>query len=87
MNGIKTQIQQSYGCSQIPIRKNVLMIDDDRLIYQCGKHLVEYDLLHKKQSYILKNIEDEDITAINYVMSSSDVLSVVIAMRGAKGFP
>lgn len=48
LNGVKCQIQQSYGCSQIPIRKNVLMVDDDRLIYQCGKHIVEYDILHKK---------------------------------------
>ncbi|KAL4489496.1 hypothetical protein ABPG72_002792 [Tetrahymena utriculariae] len=87
INGVKCQIEQSYGCSQIPIRKNVLMIDDDRMIYQCGKHLVEYNLLHKKQHYLIKNIEDEDITAMNYVVSQSDTLNLVVGLRGNRGFP
>lgn len=63
------------------------MVDDDRIVYQCGKHLVEYNLLHKKQHYLLKSIEDEDITAMNYSISGQDTLNVVVGLKGSKGFP
>ena len=63
------------------------MIDNDRLIYQCGKHIVEYDLLQKKQYYIMKGIEDTEITAMNYYISSSFNLILLIGMKSNKGIP
>lgn len=34
-----------------------------------GKHIVLYDIIRKKQTYIMKSAEDEVVNALNYHMS------------------
>ena len=53
---------------------------EDSIIYSCGKHIVEYDIIRKKQTYIMKNIDDETITAMNYYASKRKAKSIAVAL-------
>ncbi len=35
----------------------------------------------------MKSIEDTEVTAMNYYLSKSDVLNIIVGTRGSKGFP
>ena len=80
-NGISIHLDGSFGCYQTPIRKNTYFCTDDTLIYSCGNHLVLYDVVRKKQKYIMKNIEDQPLTAMNYFTNSRGEISVAVALK------
>lgn len=65
-NGISLNLDTAFGNYQYPIRKNSYFISEDDMIYICGKHIVSYNLIRKRQSFIQKNSEDEQVTTMNY---------------------
>jgi len=48
INGIKVNIEQSFGNYQMPIKKNAIFMDEDSFIYMAGKHIVLHDLIRKR---------------------------------------
>jgi hypothetical protein len=66
LNGIGLTLDISFGNYQIPIKKNSYMISEDDLIYLCGKHIVSFNLIRKRQNFIIKNPDDESVTCMNY---------------------
>ena len=48
VNGIKINIEQSFGNFQMPIRKNAIFLDEDSFIYLSGKHIIIHDLIRKR---------------------------------------
>lgn len=54
----------------------------DTVIYLAGKHVVEYDIIRKRQSYITKSIEDEAVTAMNYYRTKKNVLKIAVGLKG-----
>ncbi|KAL4462030.1 hypothetical protein ABPG74_000875 [Tetrahymena malaccensis] len=80
-NGISVHLDGSFGCYQTPIRKNTFFCTDDTLVYSCGNHLVLYDVVRKKQKYIMKNIEDQPLTAMNFFTNSKGEISVAVALK------
>ncbi|EGR27724.1 hypothetical protein IMG5_190190 [Ichthyophthirius multifiliis] len=66
MNGVILKIQQSYGCQQNLFKKNLYIINNNILIYTCGKHIIQYHMQQQKQTIIIKSIEDEQVVAMNY---------------------
>jgi len=81
-NGVKLNYDLSLGFYQTPIRKNAYFISDDNLIYPSGKHLVNYELMKKKQSFILKDYEDESISAMNfYFGKQTNVTLIAVGLK------
>jgi hypothetical protein len=37
----------------------------------CGKHLVILDITRKKQSFLVKDEDDEEVSAMNYVYNKN----------------
>lgn len=81
LNGVTLSLEASFGYYQSTIRKNVYFVSDDTLIYMCGKHIVEYDIMRKKQSYIMKDLDDEAIAAMNFYLNKKKSLSVAVALK------
>lgn len=81
LNGVTLSLDVSFGYSQAPIRKNVYFVAEDTLIFLSGKHIIEYDIIRKKETYLLKNLDDESIVAMNYYMNKKHVLSVAVALK------
>lgn len=81
LNGVTLSLDVTFGYFQIPIRKNVYFVAEDTLIFLAGKHIIEYDIIRKKQTYLLKNLDDETIVAMNYYMNKKHVLSVAVALK------
>ena len=54
----------------------------DTVIYLSGRHIVEYDIIRKKQSFITKSIEDEAVTSMAYYRSKKNVLKVAVGLKG-----
>lgn len=81
LNGATLVLDASFGYYQTPIQKNVYFVAEDTLIFLSGKHIIEYDIIRKKESYILKNLDDESIVAMNYYLNKKKALSVAVAMR------
>ncbi len=81
LNGVTLALEASFGYYQNPIHKNVYFVAEDTLIFMSGKHIIEYDIIRKKESYILKNLDDESIVAMNYYMNKKKSLSVAVALR------
>jgi hypothetical protein len=42
------------------------MINEDELIYLCGKHIVKYDIATKKQTFITRTVDDEEVSSFNF---------------------
>jgi len=66
LNGIDIRLDIAFGNYQKPIKKNSYFISEDDLIYICGKHIVSFNLIRKRQNFILKNPLDEQVTCMNY---------------------
>ena len=81
LNGVTLSLDVSFGYCQAPIRKNVFFVAEDTLIFLSGKHIIEYDIIRKKETYLLKNLDDESIVAMNYYMNKKRVLSVAVALK------
>ena len=81
LNGVFLYLDVCFGYYQEPIRKNVFFAAEDTLIYLSGKHIVEYDIIRKKETYIQKALEDETILSMNYYMSKKKVLSIAVALK------
>ena len=60
----------------------VLIENKDTVIYLSGRHIVEYDIIRKKQSFITKSIEDEAVTSMAYYRSKKNVLKVAVGLKG-----
>ncbi|EGR28381.1 WD repeat protein [Ichthyophthirius multifiliis] len=81
-NGISIQLENSFGCYQTPIRKNSYFCTDDNLIYNCGNHLVLYDVVRKKQKYVMKNIEDQPLTAMTFFTNpTKGTTNIAVALK------
>lgn len=59
-----------------------LIENKDTVIYLSGRHIVEYDIIRKKQSFITKSIEDEAVTSMAYYRSKKNVLKVAVGLKG-----
>ena len=81
LNGVTLSLDVSFGYYQTPIRKNVYFVAEDTLIFLSGKHIIEYDIIRKKETYLSKNLDDESIVAMNYYMNKKRVLSVAVALK------
>ena len=81
LNGVTLSLDVAFGYYQTPIRKNVYFVAEDTLIFLSGKHIIEYDIIRKKETYLLKNLDDESIVAMNYYMNKKRVLSVAVALK------
>lgn len=81
LNGVTLSLDVSFGYFQTPIRKNVYFVAEDTLIFLSGKHIIEYDIIRKKETYLLKNLDDEQIVAMNYYMNKKKILSVAVALK------
>ena len=84
-NGLKFSIKHSFGNYQMPIQKNPMFTGEDTLIYLAGKHFVEYDLIRRRQSYILKKIEDNIVTCMNHFLSKTKLLYIAIGLHDDSG--
>lgn len=64
-----------------------LFLDD--LVYPNGKHLVCYDMMKKKQTFILKNMEDEEVSAMrfHYSRGSNRTLIAVSLKSSSESIP
>ncbi|KRX00028.1 WD40-repeat-containing domain [Pseudocohnilembus persalinus] len=79
--GIKPQLQYSLGCYQTPIQKNAHFTNDDTVMYLCGNHIVLYDIVTKKQQFIMKDIEDQETNCINkYYNQNNEELYVAVGL-------
>ena len=47
----------------------------------CGNHLVLYDIVRRKQKYIMKNIEDEAVTALNYYLGTKTEVMISVGLK------
>jgi len=65
-NGIEAKPDIAFGNYQNLIKKNSYFISEDDLIYLCGKHIVSFNLIRKRQNFIIKEPEDEAVTCMNY---------------------
>ena len=65
-NGIEARPDIAFGNYQQLIKKNSYFISEDDLIYLCGKHIVSFNLIRKRQNFIIKEPEDEAVTCMNY---------------------
>lgn len=96
INGVSLSLNICFGSQQTPIRKNMFFIGDglnplpphplnwyflDAVIYIGGRHIVEYDIIRKKQSFITKNIDDEAATALNFYKTKKGVLKIAVALK------
>jgi len=81
LNGVTLSLDVAFGYYQTPIRKNVYFVAEDTLIFLSGKHIIEYDIIRKKETYLLKNLDDETIVAMNYYMNKKRILSVAVALK------
>jgi hypothetical protein len=58
------------------------------VIYLAGRHIVEYDIIRKRQSYITKSVEDDDVTAMTYHKNKKNALKVAVGLKGSpESFP
>lgn len=53
----------------------------DDMVYICGKHLVRYNILRKKQNFTIKSLEDERITAMNYFYKNKTSSKIAVALQ------
>jgi hypothetical protein len=65
MRRIEAVVESTYGCSQMPMVKNALMLGE-YLIYLNGNQIIKHSTIHGTQKVALKPAEDECVTAINY---------------------
>lgn len=65
-NGIEARPDIAFGNYQSLIKKNSYFISEDDLIYLCGKHIVSFNLIRKRQNFIIKEPEDESVTCMNF---------------------
>jgi hypothetical protein len=88
-NGVKLKYEHSFGFYQTPIRRNAYFISDDDLVYPNGKHLICYDMMKKKQTFILKNMEDEEVSALrfHYSRGSNRTLVAVSLKSSSESIP
>ena len=84
-NGVKLSYDIALGHYQAPIRRNALFISDDNVLYPAGKHLINYELLKKKQSFLLKNYNDEPVSCMNYFRNKQT--NVTLVAVGLKNTP
>ena len=93
LNGVMLSLETSLGMHQTPLSKvngwiqNVHFVDDDKILYLCGKHLVLFDIIRKKQTYIMRTLEDEQINAITYYNSNQNnkqIFLVAISLKSEK---
>lgn len=81
LNGVTLALDVSFGHLQVPILKNAYFVAEDTIIYLCGKHIVEYDIIRKKQTYIMKQIDDQAISAMNFYISKKRVIQIAICLK------
>ena len=56
----------------------------DDLLYPNGKHLVSFDMMKKKQTFILKDLEDAEISAMkSYFSRASNSTLVAVSMKSS----
>lgn len=79
---IKHPLGKTYTSSETVPRIATFLILLDTVIYLAGKHVVEYDIIRKRQSYITKSIEDEAVTAMNYYRTKKNVLKIAVGLKG-----
>ena len=51
------------------------------MIFLAGRHIVEYDIIRKKQSFIAKSIDDESVTAIGFYKKKNNELKIGVALK------
>jgi hypothetical protein len=86
-NGIALSLDLAFGNYQHPIRKNSYFISEDDLIYIMGKHLVSYNLIRKRQNFILKSADDEAVTCMNfYYGRKSTTARIAVGLAPGSGF-
>ncbi|CAD8184741.1 unnamed protein product [Paramecium pentaurelia] len=81
INGVSITLEASFGCLQNPIRKNCMFVNDDTLMFISGKHIVLYDIIRKRQTYIMKSAEDEVVQALSFHVSHGQKLFIAIAFK------
>ncbi|CAK85762.1 unnamed protein product (macronuclear) [Paramecium tetraurelia] len=72
INGVSITLEASFGCLQNPIRKNCKFVNDDTLMFISGKHIVLYDIIRKRQTYIMKSAEDEVVQVLSFHVQLSN---------------
>lgn len=65
-NGITLNLEYAFGYYQTPIHQNTYFINEDTILYICGNHLILYDIIRKKQKYIMKDVVDEAVMSMAY---------------------
>jgi len=83
-NGVKMDIEYCNGSLQSAIKNNIFMIDDETALYICGKHIVQYNIATKKQQFLLKSTDDQEVTAFNYFITKSDQLLIAVGLKCLK---
>lgn len=81
IDGVTITLEASFGCLQTPIRKNCLFVNDDTLMFISGKHIVLYDIIRKRQTYIMKSAEDESVQTLNFYLTSSNKLLIALGFK------
>ena len=86
-NGIDLSFELSFGAYQTVIDKNAYYIGDDEIVYLSGKLIVCYELMKRKQSFIVRRIEDSDASAMACYSgkrsNNQQVSTVAVALKGS----
>ncbi|CAD8104965.1 unnamed protein product [Paramecium primaurelia] len=77
-NGITLNLHYSIGLKQ---RIQSYIYQEDSLVYLNGHHLVLYDINKKKQQFILRPKDEEDVVVMNHCVNDKMILSVGLGLK------
>lgn len=90
INGTTMTLHQSYGCNQSIAQGNCYLCDEETLIYLCGirlctqplgRHLIKYDVGKRRQSFIQKMLDEEEVVSMAQSSNGKGVLSIAVAIK------
>lgn len=89
---MKLKEESCFGHYQHLIQKNAYIVGEgsfcshlDEVLYLCGRQIVLYELMKKKQNFIMRYMEDGDVTAMNFFShtksAGGQVLLIATALK------
>jgi hypothetical protein len=87
-NGATLSLEHCFGASNRIIPRNASFINEDTIVYSCGRHLATIDLISNKMDFIRRDEEEaSNITCLEVGLSNKKELVIGIGEKMGNGHP